>query len=220
MALADARLQSATERLGLLATEHYKLTTALTALGALAGMEEQVAAIRARLTTLDEEQADLTALQAQAASRRGSASERAAFLRQMYTARNQTFDFATGALSETGAPTVRIGATCSTAQAAALLGCTEAEVAARVPTTTDRLNDGTVEEVLLTRDVVEQLLRALPRDELRALLRRLQAVVLVSRPRPRAERGGKWTPPEDRVALQLLRSVEVRTDGTQGSTSV
>jgi chromosome segregation ATPase len=85
MALADARLESAAERLRLLATERGKLTTALVALGALAGMEAEVATIRARLSALDVEQADLDALQAQASSRRGMASERAAFLRQIFT---------------------------------------------------------------------------------------------------------------------------------------
>jgi hypothetical protein len=134
--------------------------------------------------------------------------------------RERVFDFASGVLSEDGDPVVSIGATCSAAQAAALLGCSEDEIAAHIPITVDLLNDGTVEEVLLTRDVVEQMLLALPRDELRAVFRKLQAVVLVSRPRPQAERNGKWTPSEARMALQLLRSVEVRTDATKVSTSV
>jgi hypothetical protein len=76
------------------------------------------------------------------------------------------------------------------------------------------LNDGTVERVVATRDVVERMLLRLSRDDLRAVFRKLQAVVLVSRPHSRAERHGTWTRPEDRMALRLLRAVEVRTDHT------
>jgi hypothetical protein len=57
------------------------------------------------------------------------------------------------------------------------------------------------------------LRRAMPRDEVRRLLHRLDAVVLVSRLRTRAEWAirGK-TPVAERVALRVLGTVEVRMD--------
>lgn len=165
--LAAARLASATERLAQLASERGKLTTALAALGALAGMDAQVAAIRERLTALDDERADLTAITAQTASRRDGASDRAVFLRAMFSARDGIFDFASGVLSYDGAPHLAIGTAMPPAQAAALLGVAEDTIAALMPITGDVLNDGTVEQVVQTRDVVERLLLRLSRDDLR-----------------------------------------------------
>lgn len=218
MALAAARLASATERLHALAAERGNLMAALAALGALEGMDAEVATVRARLEALDGERAELDALTAQALSQRGAASDRAAFLRQMFSVRTWVANFATGEVTATGEPFLAIGGTMNVAQAAALLECTEGDIAALLPTTRVVLNDGMVEpDDVLTRDVVEQMLLRLSRDALRAVFRKLQAVVLVSRPYPRAARNGHWTRPEDRVALQLLQAVEVRTDDTKVS---
>jgi multidrug efflux pump subunit AcrA (membrane-fusion protein) len=219
--LAAARLDSATQRLAVLATERGKLTTALAALGALYGMDAQLAAVRERLAALDAEYAELDALAAQSASKRAGASDRVTFLRQMFTVRDGVFDYATGVLSyDNDTSSLAIGTAMHPAQAAALLGVPEDAIAALMPISADVLNDGTVEWVVATRDVVEQLLLRLSRDELRAVFLKLRATVVVSRPRPRAERNGKWTPPEARIALHLLRRVEVRTDDAQANTSV
>ncbi len=71
-----------------------------------------------------------------------------------------------------------------------------------------------------TTDVVYQVLRRLPKERIRKLMRDLGAVVLVSRPRSQAERAKFGpTPYPERVSLQVLGSVVIRLDSKAGNGS-
>jgi Recombinase zinc beta ribbon domain/Recombinase len=224
VALADAELAAHRKRLAEIAAEQEKLRLALHALNAVPGMDEQIAGIRAKLDALDQEREEAEAHGAEVTPQRERAAERQVFLQSLFLAREVTdasglLDLEMGA---TGGPYFPLGRLMAVQKAAVLLGIPESEIdlprqwiqpwyAETLPDGTDVWED--VPDLVLTADVVRKLLLSLSRDQLRRLLANLDAVVLVSRPRSRAEWAvrGK-TPVAERVALRVLGTVEVRMD--------
>ncbi len=73
-------------------------------------------------------------------------------------------------------------------------------------------------DIVTTADVVFTLLQRLPCERVRKLLRTLNAVVKVTRPRPRAEVAERGqTLPAERVSLEVLGTVTVRVLSLQTS---
>ncbi len=73
-------------------------------------------------------------------------------------------------------------------------------------------------DIVTTAGVVFTLLQRLPRERVRKLLRTLNAVVKVTRPRPRAEVAERGqTLPAERVSLEVLGTVTVRVLSLQTS---
>jgi hypothetical protein len=232
--LAEARHAASRERMAALDATRAKLTTALTALAAVDGMDgmdmsAQVATIRAQLDGLEEERADIAALVAQTDARRDRSAQRATFLRDLLAVRGGVFHFATGKLTETGAPLAAAifrslpdkGWAFTKPLGLLALGwliwlplCLFHALPTGLlsgPLFLDRDDGGVeVEGEARTEQVLVLALRGPSREALRGFLRRAGVVVRVSRPLPRAARPGRWTQPEERVTLQLAGEVEVR----------
>jgi hypothetical protein len=184
--------------------------TALDALAHVPAMDEEIGRLRARLASLDEEQDDLHALLRETPAI--YTEDRAAFLRTLFTVRDLIFDDAGMRFADDGGGSVLIGTRMTLAHAAAFLGVTDDDLAsfdlavlAGRPfpyETTDGVQWDVEADTVLTEDVLLALLRRLPRDRLRRILRLLGVTVEVTRPRTRAE----WaqygaTPIEDRVRV-------------------
>jgi|GEM_PF-5655321 DNA invertase Pin-like site-specific DNA recombinase len=215
--LGEAALAAATKRLADLGAQRQDLLAALDALGRIAGMDNQLAEIRQRLTRLDAECAEATEAARDASPRHDRAVARAAFLRAMFTQRTRVINFAlaAGATDADDDPWLDIGTHMECSRAAALLGVTEEALQATgIPIEYDRV-DGDIERQVATEQVVRLLLTRLPRDRFRAILRDFGATVYVKRGRARADwlRLGSL-PMAERVTLQLLGTVQIGGDGT------
>ena len=238
--LTAARMRAYQQRLDAIAVDQDKLRTALKALSTVPGMESAVADTRARLDALDQDY-DATAAEREAlVPVQSHAHARAEFLRTLFTTRGDLIDWDTG--EEVGEPHLAIGwpgwekgphgerlptSHMTTQQAAALLGVTVEDLEGRVGLPiargqdfTDYRDDGSavtdrwLDEVN-TADVVYHLLEHQSREQFRRILRDLEVVVKVERPRSRAD----WarlgpTPVATRVSLQVLGVVVVRSDAT------
>jgi hypothetical protein len=196
-ALTAAGLIAYQKRLDAIAADQEQLRTALKALGVVPGMETAVADTRARLEALDAEREDTEAERAALLPVRDHAHERAALLQRVAAAKGGMLDMLT-ACALLDIPNAR-------AAVATLSGYTPEEAAF--------VQQLAAPGEYPTADVVLSLLKRVPRASVRKLLRDLGAIVLVRRPRTREE----WarlgpTPVEERVALLVLDSVQVRAD--------
>ncbi len=238
-ALTAASLAAHNKTLATIAAEQEKVQTALKALSGVSGMDGVAAEMRARVTALNVQREQVEADRAATLPAQARATERADFLRRLFTTRDWFFDFATGETGESGEPHLEIGwpgsrlgkdgeilhfSNLPLDQAAALLGVDEDQLDTlglrieRGRSFSYRTDDGgekwdETPDVVDTADVIECLLKRQPRDQFRKLLDDLEVVVLVTRPRSRAE----WcrlgpTPVAERVSLQVLGTVVVRAD--------
>lgn len=207
--VATSHLEAMRARMAELDAEATKLTNAITALSQVAGMEETVGELRAKLAALAPERERAEAAHTRALPSRERAAERAALLRQLFTERDFVFDFATGKSWEQGEPHVTLPATLTLAQAAALLNMPE-EKLARIATPVwivedpDHPDAAEVTFVVDRDEVVYLMLRRMPYEQLRQLLYDLQVTVRVSHPRSKAERATRGqTPVAERVAVEV-----------------
>lgn len=188
-------------------------------------MEGQVADIRARLAALDGDREEVMADRHAARGEHDHAAEQVAFLRTLLSVRDRLVDFDRGTVEEIGDPHLRIPRRVPLAHAAALLGVAEHAVDSEAGVAVQpgrpfqyETTDGWVwdaeQDTVARPELVAALVRRLPRDRVRKLLRELGAVVTVARPRPRADyaRLGP-TPVADRVALEAL-GVRVHVDAS------
>ncbi len=216
--VAASALAATRQRIVHLSAQQDELLVAQKALSSVPGMEQQIAGIRARLAQLDAEMEDAQAERTRdTAPRHAHATERVAWLRAMFTARETLVNFARSAPDESGDPALRMGLPSiqlgsdgalesaqhlSLAQAAALLGVGEDDLAALdLPITRGepfRYRTGENEEqptwasevaadTVAQADVVYLLLLRMGRERLRKLLRDMDAVVVVNRGRSREE---------------------------------
>jgi DNA invertase Pin-like site-specific DNA recombinase len=241
VSLTAARLRAYETRLDAIMADQDKLRTALKALSTVPGMEGAIADTRARLDALDQDY-DATAAERDAlVPAQSHANARADFLRSLFTTRDVVLNFTLPYTNEeVGEPYLAIGSQgvragpngerlphghLSLPQAAAPLGVTEADLEDLdlpiEPGHQIRVQDGGtyVEDwmpaQILTSDVVCYLLERQSRERFRQILRDLEVVVKVERPRSRAD----WarlgpTPVAARVSLQVLGAVVVRSDVT------
>ena len=176
-------------------------------------MESVVADLQGRLAELDRKRATLVAQHANDLPRQAHATERAAFLRAMFTTRHAVVNFGdpdTGeaaTITRYGEPYLRpiFGPrkTMQLYEAAALLDVSEAEARALLPVDvlgvwTDYTDDGELTRDMTevqAEDVMELLLKRQPRDRTRQLLHNLNARVLVGRARPAASGPPSAQPP-------------------------
>lgn len=196
-AVIDARLRE-------IAAEQENLATAIDALAHVGGMGGEVARIRRRLASLDEEQTALTSQHVEL--RMPVAESRARYLRMLFTVRDFIFDEAND-----GTP-LHIGPKMTVAQASALLNTTDpaslnlliTEGKPLVYETPDGLAHDREQDTVVTADILLTLLKQLPREQLRTVFRFLGLTVEVARPRTRAEWAtlGK-TPVDERVRVFL-----------------
>jgi DNA invertase Pin-like site-specific DNA recombinase/uncharacterized Zn finger protein (UPF0148 family) len=251
-ALAQAHLVVVEKRLVEIAAEQDKLMTAIKALSGVPGMDDQVQGIRAKLTALDREREEAQAEYTQAGPRRDHTQERADFLRNLFTTRDEYINFTPPyPTEEEGEPHLQVGwegwqrgphgermrtSHVPLRHAAALLGVTEDDladldlpIASPGYSFTVEHEDGTsvedhVQAEVNTADVVYLLLERQPREQIRALLHRLDAVILVGLARSRADwvTHGK-TPVYERVALRVMgrviRMEPIEWDGGTGYVS-
>ncbi|HZC07436.1 MAG TPA: recombinase family protein [Ktedonobacterales bacterium] len=205
VAVATSRMEAMRARVAELDAETVKLTNAITALAQLAGMEETVGDLRAKVAALAVERARAVAEQARALPSRERVAARAAWLRNLFTQRDALVDFATGHTEETGEPRVTLHATLTLAEAAALLHAPQEQVARMAFPVWS--NDPDDDEALLEverADVVYVLLRQMPYAQLRQLLEDTEVRVTVAPPRTLAERQARGqTPMEERVVVHV-----------------
>jgi hypothetical protein len=245
--LAASALAAYHKRIAEITAEHDKLRAALVTLRGTTGTDSIVAGIEARLTQLDHDREEAEHDYEHAAPGRNHAQARADFLRQMFTERELIIDSEAGILDFIGDPVLSIGnqgirrtadggmesyTTLTLPQAATLLGVSVDELETmglpirRGGPITYKVADGGYDtdvalDAVETVYVVECLLAKMPRDRIRKLLHDLDTVVKVTRGRTRAEidAGVKKPPLAERVYLELLGTVQVRTDVTKLKTS-
>jgi hypothetical protein len=237
---ADARLAASAlaaynKRIVEITAEHDKRRAALVHLRGTTGADTIVAGIEAQLAQLDRDREEAEQDRERAIPGRDHAQARAAFLRDIFTTRAQLIDLTPERacqVTEVGESYLKIGwaSRLPLYQAAALLGIAEDEMDLPIehggPIGYWK-DDGTWEQedtafdTVLTEDVVYLLLGRKSRDELRTLLHRIDGVVMVKRGRTRAEidAGVKKPPLTERVYLELLGTVQIRTDVTKLKTS-
>ena len=246
--LAASALAAYRKRMADITAEHDKLRAALSSLKGTGVGGDAVSGIELRLLQLDQDRAQAESDYDRAMPARDHTQAHADFLQQMFTRRNDIFDLSGDTLVILpGEEVLRVGelrvriredgtserySVITTTQAAALLGVTVEELEPmgfrieRGETLTLGNEFGVPEtsvqpDVVETADVVELLLCKTPRDKFRRLLHDLDAVVKVTRGRSRADiaAGVKKIPLADRVYLELLGTVQVRTDVTKLKTS-
>jgi hypothetical protein len=233
--LAASALAAYHKRIAEITAEHDARRAALAQLRGATGTDTIVAEIEAQLAQLDRDREEAEQDRERAIPHSNHAQARAAFLRDLFTTREKVVDLTpekAGQVTEAGEPYLKIGwdTRLPLHQAAALLGVAEEEVDLPIergePVGYWADDDTWVQEDIghdtaLTEDVICCLLRRKSRDELRTLLHRLDGVVKVKRGRTRAEidAGVKKPPLADRVYLELLGTVQIRTDVTKLKTS-
>jgi DNA invertase Pin-like site-specific DNA recombinase len=210
--LSVAALAAYQAQVAQITAQQDELVKALDALSHVPGMQAQMAEVRSRLAQLDHDLTQAHADHANAQPRHALAAERAALLRALFTQRESIISFALGEeqIAE-GEPWLHIGRVMRLDQAAALLRMSEADVRATgVPVEEDKV-DGVIEPQILTTFVVRLLLRRMPREALRALLRNLKVVALVRRGRSREEyRALGAMPLSERVQVEVMGSLRGR----------
>jgi Recombinase zinc beta ribbon domain len=202
--LSAAAIAACDKRLAEIILQQDELVTVLEHLSRVPGMEAQVSDIRAKLRQLDRDAEETTAQQARTIPHHDTLLRRHQLLTQ---------------LTEIWQGAEVVPDLIDPGLAAKLFGVPLEEL--------DRVLDwhSFIDEAgglldISRVEVVEQLLRNLPRERLRNLLREFGAVVRVSRPRTRAQWANEGpTPLEDRVSLELLGQVSVRIDASNISTS-
>ncbi len=235
--LALSALAAYHQRLTDITAEQDKLRAAKASLRGTTGMEEVVAGIQARLAQLDQEREQAENDRERATPQRDYAQARAEFLRSMFTVQRYHVNFLGGESKPIGSPQLSIGLpgvrrgadgtaenyrNLTLPQAAELLGVPVDSIEALgIPIRRGRpyWDDETEREevdidLVEVEDVVYCLLARMPRERLRKLLHDLDAVVKVERGRTRAEidAGVKKPALAERVYLELLGTVRVRTD--------
>lgn len=246
--LAASALAAYRKRMADITAEHDKLRAALSSLKGTGVGGDAVSGIEMRLLQLDQDRATAESDYDRAMPARDHTQARADFLQAMFTRRNDIFDLSGDTLVVfPGEEVLRVGelrvrtredgtserySVITTSQAAALLGVTVEELepmgfrVERGETLTLDNEFGVLEtgvqlDVVETVDVVELLLCKMPRDKFRRLLHDLDAVVKITRGRSRADiaAGVKKIPLADRVYLELLDTVIIRTDVKKLKTS-
>jgi Recombinase zinc beta ribbon domain len=217
LAMAATRDAATVKRLETLTTEQDNVMTALTAVVRVPGMDAEVSRLRARLAALDTERQDLLTLREDAYAQHATA--RATILRSLFTTRDLLFTL-DGRLEEiAGTEQLSIGPRMPIWQAAAFLRADEDNLGVPVREGEPyyyQIDGGSFvadreADTVLTADVVFARLKQLPRDRVRALLRRHSVQVRVKPSRPRSEfvKYGP-TPAEERVELVLYQSLVLR----------
>ncbi len=210
--LAASALAAYRKRLAEIANQQDELLTAQAALSRVPDMDAQIADIRRKLVQLDQEREQAQLESTQASPRHDVAHERAEFLRGLFMQRDFILNWATNEVEFAGGPALDIGPTIAFSHAAHLLNMTEDELrATRIPVIGP--HEGIPDLDVETEHVLYLLLRRSPRERVRKLLRDLNAVILVRRGRTRADFLTQGAIPlTERVQLQLLGAVHVRTD--------
>jgi len=246
--LAASALAAYHKRIATITEEHDMLRAALINLRGTTGIDSVVQGIEMRLAELDSDREEAEDNYEHAIPLRDHAQARADFLRQVFMVQRHVIKIRPeGVTISPRDPELRIGyhdlrrtadgeleryTRITVLEAATLLGVSVDELEAmELPIERGQEVDVEIDyevwgtemmpDTVASEDVIELLLAKMPRDRVRKMLHDLDAVVKVTRGRTRAEiqAGVAKVPLAKRVYLELLGTVQVRTDVKKLKTS-